>query len=47
MELPLAPRTGLSARQRSEIKAAIAALARLKCDIDQVLGRDCEVSSQE
>lgn len=47
MELPLAPRTDLSARQRTEIKAAIAALARLKSDIDQALEQDREVSSQE
>lgn len=38
MDLPVAPRAGLSSYQRTEIKTAIGALLRLKAEVDQVLG---------
>lgn len=37
MDLPLAPRAGLGAHQRAEIKVAIGTLLQLKADVDQAL----------
>lgn len=47
MELPVAPRGGLSPHQRAEIKAAIGTLVWLKGNMDQVLAGTGEASAEE